>query len=208
MIWRLVIFFLLVSTVPITAQRTFSDQTFYQLVIKNHPLAKQANLELEIGRVGVLKAKGSFDPKAYNSLDQKYYNSYQYYSLLDAGLKIPTWYGLEFKGGVESNQGAFLNPEEKTPSSGLVYAGATVNIGKGLFIDERRAELFKAKVYYQSTFFEQKLPIVRLYFYAATGSSFPFCLFLLSAKIMDFSCDTLVVNSTFHFHWSGKPKLI
>jgi outer membrane protein TolC len=56
----------------------------------------------------------------------------------------------------------FLNPEEKTPSSGLVYAGASINLGKGLFIDQRRAELFKAKVYYQSTFFEQKLQLNEL----------------------------------------------
>jgi outer membrane protein TolC len=93
---------------------------------------------------------------------QKNFNSTSYYNLIHSGLKIPTWYGLEFKGGFESNQGAFLNPEEKTPSSGLVYAGASVNLGKGLFIDQRRAELFKAKVYYQSTFFEQKLQLNEL----------------------------------------------
>ena len=166
MIWRLVIFFLLVSTVPITAQRTFSDQTFYQLVIKNHPLAKQANLELEIGRVGVLKAKGSFDPKAYNSLDQKYYNSYQYYSLLDAGLKIPTWYGLEIKTGFENNRGVYIDNQAKSPSGGLWYGGASITLGKGLFIDERRAELFKAKVYQESTVYERKLQLNELLYEA------------------------------------------
>ena len=86
----------------LSAQKTFSDNMFYQLVVKNHPLAKQANLELEYGRVSVLKAKGGFDPKVFNSLNQKYYNSTQYYSLLDAGLKVPTWYGLELKTGFEN----------------------------------------------------------------------------------------------------------
>jgi outer membrane protein TolC len=99
-------------------------------------------------------------------------------------LKVPTWYGLEFKGGFESNQGEFLNPEEKTPSSGLVYAGATVNIGKGLFIDQRRAELFKAKAYYQSTFFEQKLQLNEL-IYESGYSYWDWFLSFHSMKILD-----------------------
>jgi outer membrane protein TolC len=144
------------------SQTTFTDKQFYEIVLKNHPMAKQAQLQTQFGEKAILYAQGGFDPKIFTHTLQKNFNSTAYYNLIHSGLKVPTWYGLEFKGGFESNQGAFLNPEEKTPSSGLVYAGATVNIGKGLFIDERRAELFKAKVYFQSTFFEQKLQLNEL----------------------------------------------
>ena len=146
----------------LTGQITFSDKQFYEIILKNHPLAKQANLETQFGEKAILTAQGGFDPKAYTQTLQKNFNSTAYYNLLNVGLKVPTWYGLEFKSGFESNQGNFLNPQEKTPTSGLWYAGASLNLGKGLFIDQRRAELFKAKIYYQSTFAEQKLQLNEL----------------------------------------------
>lgn len=146
----------------LTGQITFSDKQFYEIILKNHPLAKQANLETQFGEKAILTAQGGFDPKAYTQTLQKNFNSTAYFNLLNVGLKVPTWYGLEFKSGFESNQGNFLNPQEKTPTSGLWYAGASLNLGKGLFIDQRRAELFKAKIYYQSTFAEQKLQLNEL----------------------------------------------
>jgi outer membrane protein TolC len=158
----IILFFALSVGFEILSQTTFSDKQFFEIVLKNHPLAKQAQLQTQLGEKEILYAQGGFDPKIYTHTLQKNFNSTSYYNLIHSGLKVPTWYGLEFKGGFESNQGAFLNPEEKTPSSGLVYAGASVNLGKGLFIDQRRAELFKAKVYYQSTFFEQKLQLNEL----------------------------------------------
>ena len=148
------------------AQITFSDDLFYQLVVKNHPLSKQANLELEYGRVSVLKAKGGFDPKVFNSLNQKYYNSKQYYSLLDAGLKVPTWYGLELKTGFENNRGTFIDNQEKSPQGGLWYGGASLTLGQGLFIDQRRAELAKSKIFQQSTVFERQLQLNELIYEA------------------------------------------
>jgi outer membrane protein TolC len=158
----IILYFALSVGFEFLSQTTFSDKQFFEIVLKNHPLAKQAQLQTQFGEKEILYAQGGFDPKIYTHTLQKNFNSTSYYNLIHSGLKVPTWYGLEFKGGFESNQGAFLNPEEKTPSSGLVYAGASVNLGKGLFMDQRRAELFKAKVYYQSTFFEQKLQLNEL----------------------------------------------
>jgi outer membrane protein TolC len=150
----------------LSAQKTFSDDIFYQLVVKNHPLSKQANLELEYGRVSVLKAKGGFDPKVFNNLNQKYYNSTQYYSLLDAGLKVPTWYGLELKTGFENNNGTYIDNQEKSPQGGLWYGGASLTLGQGLFIDQRRAELAKSKIFQQSTVFERQLQLNELIYEA------------------------------------------
>ena len=147
-------------------QTTFSDQRFYELVVNNHPLAKQANLKPAYGKYSVLKAKGGFDPKLENEINQKYYNSSNYYSFLNAGLKIPTWYGIEVKSGFEMNDGTYLSPQYKTPAGGLWYGGVAVNLGEGLFIDQRRAELFKSKIYQNSTSFEQRLQLNELLYEA------------------------------------------
>jgi outer membrane protein TolC len=180
----IILFFALSVGFEILSQTTFSDKQFFEIVLKNHPLAKQAQLQTQFGEKEILYAQGGFDPKIFTHTLQKNFNSTSYYNLIHSGLKIPTWYGLEFKGGFESNQGAFLNPEEKTPSSGLVYAGASVNLGKGLFIDQRRAELFKAKVYYQSTFFEQKLQLNEL-IYESGYAYWSWFLSYHSMKILD-----------------------
>lgn len=166
MIRKIVFLTLLIYLPVLRAQKILTDQLFYQYVVKNHPLAKQANLELEYGRVSVLKAKGGFDPKAFNNLNQKYYNSSQYFTLLDAGLKIPTWYGLEIKTGFENNRGTFVDNQEKSPNGGLWYGGASLTLGQGLFIDQRRAELAKSKIYRESTIFERKLQLNELIYEA------------------------------------------
>ena len=180
----IILIFALFVGIELRSQTTFTDKQFYEIILKNHPLAKQAQLQTQFGEKAILYAQGGFDPKIFTHTLQKNFNSTSYYNLIHSGLKIPTWYGLEFKGGFESNQGAFLNPEEKTPSSGLVYAGATVNVGKGLFIDQRRAELFKAKVYYQSTFFEQKLQLNEL-IYESGYAYWNWFLSYHSMKILD-----------------------
>ena len=180
----IILVFALLVGFELRSQTTFTDKQFYEIILKNHPLAKQAQLQTQFGEKAILYAQGGFDPKIFTHTLQKNFNSTSYYNLIHSGLKIPTWYGLEFKGGFESNQGAFLNPEEKTPSSGLVYAGATVNVGKGLFIDQRRAELFKAKVYYQSTFFEQKLQLNEL-IYESGYAYWNWFLSYHSMKILD-----------------------
>jgi outer membrane protein TolC len=152
----------IVFTHELSAQVVFSDNQFYQLVSANHPLSKQANLKSQIGDKSILKAKGGFDPKVYNQIDQKYYNSSQYYNLIHAGLKVPTWYGIEVKTGFESYRGDYLNPQDKTPNGGLWYGGVAVNLGQGLMIDQRRSELFKAKIYQQSSLSEQKMQLNEL----------------------------------------------
>lgn len=129
----------------------FSFEDFMSRVKKHHPMALQADLQSQMGEASILKARGGFDPKAYADVAQKYFDGKNYYSLTDGGLKIPTWFGLEIKGGYEQNQGVYLNPEHTTPGAGLWYAGISLPVGQGLFIDERRAELRQAQLYSKST---------------------------------------------------------
>lgn len=137
--------------------KIFTFEEYMAIVKDNHPIAKQAELLLQQGKATVLNARGAFDPKAFTDLGQKYFNGSQYYSILNGNLKIPTWLGVDLVAGYEQNRGVFLNPENFMPQSGLVFAGVSVPIGQGLFIDKRRADLQKAKIFREMTNFERQI---------------------------------------------------
>ncbi|MDA7803803.1 TolC family protein [Crocinitomix sp.] len=147
----------------------FEFESFMEQVKQHHPLAKQAENQVLIGEAYLQKAKGSFDPKLEGSADQKYYDEKQYYSILNAGLKIPTWYGVSFQGGYDLNNGDFLNPEQNVPNDGLWYAGVNVALGRGLIIDQRRAEFMKAQIYRNSSIQNRIIMLNGLYFDAASA---------------------------------------
>jgi outer membrane protein TolC len=154
----------------VTVSKVISFDDYMAIVREHHPIAKQANIRLEQGEAAVLQSRGGFDPKLFNDFSQKYFDEKQYYSLIDAGVKIPTWFGIELKGGYEQNQGSFLNPENNTPDNGLWYAGVTLPVGAGLFIDERRAALRKAQLFQEMTISERQLLVNELLF--AAGSAY------------------------------------
>lgn len=148
-----------------SSQQDISVLTFdeyFELVKEHHPVARQAKLQNEFGDAYIAKAWGGFDPKFEVDLDQKYFDDKTYYQNLDNSFKVPTWFGIEVKGGFEQNAGKYLNPESTTPSNGLWYAGVSVPLGEGLFIDQRRADLKQAKLYAQSTDAERQLMINQL----------------------------------------------
>ena len=145
----------------------FSFEEYLSIVKKHHPISCRANLKIEKGNAKIKKAKGGFDPKLQGEMYQKYFNGTQYYSYLNTGLKIPTWFGLSLQGGYGNTDGTYLNSEAKTPNNGLWYAGATLNLGKGLMLDQRRAELKQAKIYESSTFMEQRLMLNQLVYDAS-----------------------------------------
>ena len=143
------------------------SQEKLQWFIKNyHPVAVQGTLILASGESKTRQARGGFDPYLESDLNQKYFDSKNYFSLLNAGLKVPTWYGVELKTGYDQNTGQFLNPENNLPSDGLWYAGISVPIGQGLIIDKRRAALKQAEIFSESTAAQQRQLMNNLYFEA------------------------------------------
>jgi len=135
---------------------------YMTIVKRNHPLAKKADLKNEFAEAELMRSRGGFDPMAYGDVNQKYFSDEQYYSLIDAGLKIPTWFGIELYTGFEQGEGNYLNPQRSTPNNGLVYGGISLAVGRGLFIDERRAQLKKAKIYADFTKEERRILINEL----------------------------------------------
>ncbi|MDN4166740.1 TolC family protein [Cytophagales bacterium LB-30] len=132
------------------------------LVLQHHPVALQAEYVQQSGEQGVRRARGAFDPQLFGYYDQKQFKDTDYYRLLDAGLKVPTWFGVELKTGFEQNQGVYVNPEATTPTDGLLYAGISLPLAQGLLMDDRRASLRQAQLMEKMTEAEQLLMLNRL----------------------------------------------
>jgi outer membrane protein TolC len=122
-----------------------SLRNFLQLIADNHPSVKQANLLNRAAETELLSAKGGFDPKIYGDFEQKFFNKKTYFNVGEAGIKVPTWYGVEVKSSYSYAGGNFVNPSEIIPSAGQGLVGVSVPLLQGFSIDERRANLFKAR---------------------------------------------------------------
>lgn len=144
--------------------KIFSQENLFWYLTNFHPISKQALIQIKRGENEVTKAKGQLDPVLFSNIDQKQFNQREYYNLFSGGLRVPTWYAVDFRAGYEQNQGVYLNPENQTPGNGLVYAGVSVPLGQGLFIDKRRASIKQAELYSKSTLFEQELMLNTLYY--------------------------------------------
>lgn len=138
------------SVMPVNSQsdtNTVSLGESLKLIRDFHPIARQAQLIQQEGNAYVQYARGAFDPKIYLEQRNKYYDGKNYYDERGVGLQIPTWFGLTLNAGNESNAGAFINPEDITPSGGLSYAGATMPLLRNLITDARRTQLQRAKIF-------------------------------------------------------------
>ena len=134
-----------------------------------HPLVKQANLEVSQAQAGIIAARGGFDPKIEVDYENKQFKSTEYYDLLNATFKIPTWYGIEIKAGFDQMEGVYLNPQNTTPANGLAMAGISIPIGQGLLINNRMADLKKAKIYSNLSQAERDLEVANVLYTAANG---------------------------------------
>ena len=175
---RIILLFLLVNFVansqtidpkPNALDKEFSFNEYLGYVKKFHPLVKNADLEISAAQANLMMARGGFDPKIEVDFDQKQFKNQEYYSILNSSFKIPTWYGIEIKAGFDNNEGTYLNPENNTPNQGLTSLGISVPLGQGLFINQRMADLRKAKIQIQLSQAERKLEAIKILYDAAVA---------------------------------------
>lgn len=125
----------------------FTMDDLFAVVIAHHPVARQASLLSESARQELRLARGSFDPKVQMQYLVKQNEGVEYYRIANGSIKIPTRIAIDPSIGIEQNRGAYLNPERYIGSPTeytQLYAGISVPVGRGLFIDERRAVLNQA----------------------------------------------------------------
>ncbi len=134
--------------------RVMTLESFISIVLMNHPVVKQADLLPENARQEIRLARGAFDPKLESSWDVKNFKDTEYYDIFNTTLKVPTWFPVDPKISVDRNRGVFLNPENAIPAGdnfGQVTAGLSLPVGRGLFIDQRRASVQQAEIFGQIT---------------------------------------------------------
>ena len=149
----------------------FSLTDLYSLILKNHPVLKQADLLSSSAKAQLLQAKGALDPKFSSSLLQKDFESKNYFTLWENKLKVPLWYGPEIKAGFDQANGDYLGDENTLPSSGLAYVGISVPLAQDLLIDERRKVIRQSKLMVKIAEAERSKVINKLFLTAAKDYS-------------------------------------
>lgn len=152
-----------------TATKELSYNEFLGYVKKYHPLVKSANLELNQAQANLMMARGGFDPKIEVDFEQKKFQDNEYYSILNSSFRIPTWYGIEIKAGFDNNDGIYLNPENTVPNQGLTSLGISIPLGQGLFINQRMADLRKAKIQLKLSQAERNLMAISVLYDASVA---------------------------------------
>jgi outer membrane protein TolC len=167
---RIVAFLLFITTSFSFGQNNLNELTFEEYlgyVKKSHPLVKQADLKISEAQAKLMKARGGFDPKLEADYNEKQYLDKNYYSIFNGSFKIPTWYGIEIKAAFNNSEGIFINPENTLPNSGLSSLGISVPIGQGLWINERMADLRKAKIYQKVNEAERNIMLTNVLYEAS-----------------------------------------
>ena len=148
-----------------TVMLKFNEYLGY--VKKFHPVAKQAELAIGTGQANLMRSRGGFDPKVEVDYSTKEFKDSEYYDLLNATFKIPTWYGLELKGNFEQNTGEFVNTQNNVPDDGLYSAGVSASLLQGSWINERMATLKQAKFFREQTKADRDLLVNEVLFNAS-----------------------------------------
>lgn len=150
-----------------TDPQVFTYAEFIGYVKKFHPLVKGANLQVSAAQASLMMARGGFDPKVEVDFDKKQFKEKEYYSVLNSSFKIPTWYGIEVKAGFDRNDGIYLDPQNTVPPQGLTSLGMTVPVGQGLLINQRMADLRKAKAQIRLSQAERDLQCIQVIYEAS-----------------------------------------
>lgn len=140
----------LLLIVPVFAQSKSDILTYKEYltnILQYHPIAKQAELKIDLAKAEWLSAKGNLDPLINSNWNQKNFSDKLYYQHFEGKLKIPTQLGIDVIGGYENTKGDFLNPENSTDRYGLWNVAVEANLLQGLLVNERRTTLKQAKIY-------------------------------------------------------------
>ncbi len=136
--------------------RVLTKNDFLGIVRSYHPVIIQSGLQINRAAADVQTARGGFDPTLRSSVDRKTFDGKFYYSYFNPEINIPTWYGIEFKAGVEEVVGDRVTSEASMGKT--TYMGAKVPVNNLLF-DKRRAVLRQAQAMQKLSEAERRLAI-------------------------------------------------
>lgn len=127
---------------------------FAERVLLYHPIVRQARLLPDQARAQIRMARGNFDPAVGWTFNEKRRKDKHYYTEADGYLKVPVWWNVDIKAGVERGFGQFIDSQNANepsnpiaPTTGIYYAGVSIPVGRGLLFDERRNTLRQAQLF-------------------------------------------------------------
>ena len=112
--------FIIISLHSNAQQKVLTLDNVLDIVRQYHPIARQANLIVDSARASQMAARGAFDPSFYVDNQQKTFDGKKYYYYTNPELKIPTWYGVDIKAGLEDNGGERITREATTGRTSYV----------------------------------------------------------------------------------------
>lgn len=137
-----------------TSTRYLSIDELTGLVLKFHPIAQQASIQIGQAQATLRIARGAFDPVVSFKSAEKTFDGTSYYVYQQPTLTIPTWFGIDVQTGTEKLQGNRANPTETIGQSS--YLGIEIPLGRDLITDKRRTDLQKAKIAKEASFTERR----------------------------------------------------
>ena len=134
--------------------KTLSEKQAMAIVKQFHPVAKQADINIEKAKADITTAKGMFDPLLSTKISNKTFDGTEYYTHFQPAIVIPTWYGIEINAGLENLTGSRTDPQQTLGKTS--FAGISVPLAKNLLMDKRRAALQQASIFKQLSEMERR----------------------------------------------------
>ena len=133
---------------------TLSLEELTALVVKYHPIALQAEIQIRQAKADLTISRGAFDPVFNYKLAEKTFDGTSYYAYQHPNITIPTWFGVSIQSGTEQMDGNRVNPAETLGQSS--YLGIQIPLGRDLLTDKRRTDLQKAKIAKAASYTEKR----------------------------------------------------
>jgi outer membrane protein TolC len=124
---------------PAMAQ-TMSWNEFVTTAVERAQDVRVAEARVSEARAKRMAAFAAFEPNVNFSSEGKDYGNDLQYRLDRAEARVGLPGGIDLVGGAAQGTGAFINPERKTPTEGLVNLGISAPLGGALIFSDRQNE--------------------------------------------------------------------
>ena len=125
--------------VPAMAQ-TMAWSEFVATAVERAQDVRVAEAKVAEARAKRMSAFAAFEPRVNLSSEGKDYGNDLQYRLDRAEARVGLPGGIDLVGGAVQGTGAFINPERKTPTEGLVNLGISAPLGGALVFSDRQYE--------------------------------------------------------------------
>lgn len=125
--------------VPAMAQ-TMAWSEFVATAVERAQEVRVAEAKVAEARAKRMAAFAAFEPRVNLSSEGKDYGNDLQYRLDRAEARVGLPGGIDLVGGAAQGTGAFINPERKTPTEGLVNLGISAPLGGALIFSDRQYE--------------------------------------------------------------------